>query len=68
MSKLDHSPKNCEAVAWAVVDCLELEDLQQIAFDDIYAVMIDSQELFELNVENVGQDELEKHYLDQESP
>ena len=52
----EYTPENCEKVAWEIVDAMELEDLRQCVFDDIYDLMHNNRECFDLNVESLGDD------------
>ena len=51
---MEYTPDNCENVARQIAESMELEDLIQYVVDDLYAVMLDSQECFDVNVESLG--------------
>lgn len=50
---MEYTNENCENVAWQIVDAMELDDLRQFVFDDLYDLMIHNRECFDLNVETL---------------
>ena len=52
-----HTSENCEAVAWEIVDAMELDDLRQYVADDLYDLMNNDQECFNFNVASLGDSE-----------
>jgi hypothetical protein len=50
---MEYSNENCEKVAWQIVHTMKFEELQQFVFEDLYAIMTQDQEVFEVNVESL---------------
>ena len=48
---MEHTPKNCEKVARDIAESIDIEALKQIAFESIYEAILDSEELFLINLE-----------------
>ena len=52
MSKPEYTQENCEILAGTVVASMSWEELKQFVFDDLYAIMIKDEEVFNSNVEH----------------
>jgi hypothetical protein len=50
---MEYTSENCEKVAWEIVDAMELDDLRQMVFEDLYDLMNHNKECFDLNVESL---------------
>ena len=52
MSKPEYTQENCEILAETIVASMSWEELKQFVFDDLYAIMIKDEEVFNSNVED----------------
>jgi len=51
MSKPEYTPENCEILADTIVSTMLIEELKQFVFDDLYAIMIKDEEVFDTNLQ-----------------
>jgi len=51
MSKPEYTQENCKILADTIVSTMLIEELRQFVFDDLYAIMIKDEEVFETNLE-----------------
>tara|TARA_R100000742_G_C4179796_1_gene15304 strand:- start:3 stop:182 length:180 start_codon:yes stop_codon:yes gene_type:complete len=51
MSKPKYTAENCEILAETVVASMSNEELKQFVFDDLYAIMVKDEEVFDTNLE-----------------
>ena len=51
---MSNTPENCEKLANYIIGEMTLDELQQFAFDDIYSLMLDDKEIYEINMEVYG--------------
>ena len=51
MSKPEYTQENCETLAETVVASMSNEELKQFVFDDLYAIMVKDEEVFNTNLE-----------------
>ena len=51
---MEYTQENIEKVAEQIVDGLDLKDLCQYVYDDIYATMEKDEEMFHINVESLN--------------
>ena len=63
--KMSNTPENCEKLANYIIGEMTLDELQQFAFDDIYSLMLDDKEIYEINMEVYGAES--RYELPQES-
>lgn len=50
MSKPEYTPENCETLADTVVSTMTIKELQAFVFDDLYAIMVEDEEVFNANL------------------
>ena len=51
---MQYTDDNIELVAQKLVDDMDLDDLKSYVYDDLRAIMDKDEELFHVNVENLG--------------
>ena len=51
---MSNTPENCEKLANYIIGEIPLDELQQFAVDDIYSLMLDDKEIYEINMEVYG--------------
>ena len=52
---MSNTPENCEKVANYIVGGMTLDELQQFAYDDIYSIMLEDNDIYEVNREVYGE-------------
>tara|TARA_R100001244_G_C5068402_1_gene110735 strand:+ start:23 stop:217 length:195 start_codon:yes stop_codon:yes gene_type:complete len=52
---MSNTPENCEKVANYIVGSMTLDELQQFAYDDIYSIMLEDNDIYEVNREVYGE-------------
>jgi len=52
---MSNTPENCEKVANYIVGVMTLDELQQFAYDDIYSIMLEDNDIYEVNREVYGE-------------
>ena len=48
---MSNTPENCEKVANSIVGRMSLAELQQFAYDDLYSIMLEHSDVYEMSRE-----------------
>lgn len=50
---MEYTSENIEQVAEEIVENMSLEELKNFVYDDLYGLMLEDEEVFQLNLEKI---------------
>jgi hypothetical protein len=51
---MSNTPENCKKIAGRIAYSMSYDELRQFVYDDVYAIMLKDEEVYEFNFEHYG--------------